>query len=1662
MKKIKLLVTVFILMLSFGIMKNERNETIVEASPVNDTRQFKGAWVSTFTGEAPYSSESQFKSHMSGILDVLEYYGYNAMLFHVRTHNNAFYASDLNPVASWWSTANFAVFDPLTWLIEETHSRGIEFHAWMNPYRVSTTYQRGTMPSVNPQSNSSNLLTNSAGATILNPALPNVRQHIYDTIEEFMEKYPTVEGIHFDDYFYIDGVATNLGAVAKRDNVSLLIKGIKDLLDDFNSQNGTFVQFGISPTGIYRNGNGVVSYDSNGHAITTGSDTRGQEHYASYLFADTVKWAQEGWIDYLVPQVYWARNHNIASFTKILSWWNKVFKNIDVNLYTGIGLYMSELSSAFNWTATTTELRGQLNEIDGYDKVEGYVMYAYKNLKMGYDNTSNQAAKHVNNAYDAHRRRIEILPEVRSMTPVIPGEVKNISNLGGLLSWDAANDGKFYYIYRSSGEVTYSVDEIIGVVGGSNLSYNTGDTSNVYNYGIRALSGTNHLSPIPEEEPLETYTVGYNLNGGSFELDYANRDEMLMEFFNDFYEFLEVSNMSLNDFVHGVGNTTGYDGVYDQDEYFDRLYLRNNKQINPSTGKFINQPEYNKWVPLLDLIDEYVKAVNSNQSLWDSVYEGKVRIKNFMKQYNYNKPTIDPLLNKIPDELHKGVVLIESYNENTQTFELPTPSRVGYEFLGWYNNASFVGVIQTEVTKGSTGDLNFYAKWKEDEVVVIDVEVTFDLGYDGLFLPKETIPFGSKVGKPTNPTRIDCIFLGWYKDNNLYDFNSNVYEDILLVAKWQKEEVTVVFDLNYGGLFLDSVIIEINTKVTQPADPARSGYTFLGWYKDNVLFDFNTNLALDAVIEARWEKIIVIHTVSFNIGYSGGVNPNPQIINEGNKATRPNDPVRSEYVFLGWYKDNYLYDFNSPVNDDLVLTAKWEKENVVVYVTVTFDVGYPGGVNPASVTVIEGEKVNKPSIPARPGHQFIGWFVGEEEFDFNSPVNYSVVLLAKYEEIHLEDIIVMQEGASIRLSTTETKQGLRFYAQVCNCFTNNIKGFYVIYGQTTKEELQTKINNSNGNDFYINGKKVHKKNIPGQNDDNEFSIVLTGIPSLGYLDKITVIPYVVIEGVITLGETKSTRSVADVALNGYNDEGLFADLVSELNDDLYIYKNNNIVKETIYEDEASKLRSEFLKDYNAMFDEDFEQLYATDFFTNASLGAPTGNLNRNRDISNTRIYKFFNDPVYGQRWSWLIDFLLDLDEPHPTRQIGALKGDGTNNVDDGWSNRGILYKGSHLIYSIANFFNGENVVGHYTALDFTNGKNYGKLKQFNNQIVRKELNGDTNYILKNNVIKLEETDLVAPAGFEYKYFDGVNYYEPNTNYVIKAEATIELVLRQLAPESYTVMFYENGEELTNLFTTYNTGDNKPLPTPEKVGYSFVGWYSNPSLTGSKYTNILPTDSGNKTFYAKFEELASHSITYVLNGGIFGDRYETKEQMLDAFLDDFYNYLVDKGVHVSDKTTFKHGVDNTSGFNGEWHSVHQNEIYYSSRPTAVNERYFISSSEYMDKWLPFFDMMETFVININAGQRFYGSRYVGLIRIHQYFVEYGWSGEFDEVYALNIDMMPREFTLPTEYFEDSEVEIPIPIKAGFIFDGWFLDENFSEIIDDPSQITGDVTLYAKWK
>ncbi len=383
-----------------------RNSSVIVQIPevyIEKDTEFRACWVSSYAGDySPSTNKTQMMATLTEILDVLESFNMNAVIFHIRTHNNAFYQTKLTYIKSSFGTyESFNEWDYLTWFIGECHKRGIEFHAWLNPYRVvssgasslsSVTADFKDYPN-NPASKEENLLMNADGGVILNPAIPEVRDFIIDICLEVMEKYE-VDAIHFDDYFYISDVDDskemkkyNTKGLSKddfrRSQVDLFIEELSKAMRDFNKKNNRKVQLGISPTGIYKNGNGSVE---------SGSNTSGYAHYGSPLYADTLKWIKEEWIDYILPQSYWGFSHKSAGYADVMDWWDKAVEGSKTNLYSGIGLYMNNNDgSNYSWGSEPYEVSNQVLYTTKLANCKGVSFYKYTSLRDAYRSSSAKA-----------------------------------------------------------------------------------------------------------------------------------------------------------------------------------------------------------------------------------------------------------------------------------------------------------------------------------------------------------------------------------------------------------------------------------------------------------------------------------------------------------------------------------------------------------------------------------------------------------------------------------------------------------------------------------------------------------------------------------------------------------------------------------------------------------------------------------------------------------------------------------------------------------------------------------------------------------------------------------------------------------------------------------------------------------------------------------------------------------------------------------------------------------------------------------------------------------------------------------------------------------------------------------------------------------------------
>ena len=339
----------------------------INYSYAND-KEVRAAWLTTvYNSDWPSrknNSENQ-KRQMIEILDNLKDVGINTIMFQVRPKGDALYNSNINP----WSDiltgkeGKNPGYDPLSFTIEEAHKRGIKVHAWLNPYRVTTSgTDLNSLSENNPARKHPNWTLSHSGRLYFNPELPQVKQLIYDTVKEIVVNY-NVDGIHFDDYFYPAGYPLPHGesrdgniANTRRNHINEMILGVKNTIKSIKPN----VEFGVSPSGIWKN----KDSDPNG------SDTRGKESYYSD-YADTVGWIKNNYVDYVVPQLYWNIGFKVADYSKLVSWWSNQIKDSNVKLYIGQGIYKDEVAG---------EIDKQLELNNKYSEIRGSVFFSTSDI----------------------------------------------------------------------------------------------------------------------------------------------------------------------------------------------------------------------------------------------------------------------------------------------------------------------------------------------------------------------------------------------------------------------------------------------------------------------------------------------------------------------------------------------------------------------------------------------------------------------------------------------------------------------------------------------------------------------------------------------------------------------------------------------------------------------------------------------------------------------------------------------------------------------------------------------------------------------------------------------------------------------------------------------------------------------------------------------------------------------------------------------------------------------------------------------------------------------------------------------------------------------------------------------------------------------------------
>nr|WP_299383723.1 family 10 glycosylhydrolase [Allomuricauda sp.] len=348
--------------------------------------EFRGVWIASVVNiDWPKSGTDPAAKQKQDFIEILDFYqnlNFNAAIVQIRTAGDAFYPTEMAPWSKYLTGKEGQPptdFDhPLQWMIDETHKRGMEFHAWLNPYRATFDLDTLALAPSHDYYQHPEWMIKYGKKYYYNPGLQEVQTKLTQLISEIVENYK-VDAIHFDDYFYPYKIKDEVF----NDSLSYTTYGLPNQnLEDWRRSNvdslvknahlaikkaKPWVQFGISPFGVWKNND----TDPRGSATKAGQTT-----YED-LYADPLLWMEKGWLDYLVPQVYWSMDYPVASHRIITEWWAN--QSTYSNLYVGNGTYKIRNNADKAWKRRN-EIPKQLTLARNQAKISGNVFFSAKSL----------------------------------------------------------------------------------------------------------------------------------------------------------------------------------------------------------------------------------------------------------------------------------------------------------------------------------------------------------------------------------------------------------------------------------------------------------------------------------------------------------------------------------------------------------------------------------------------------------------------------------------------------------------------------------------------------------------------------------------------------------------------------------------------------------------------------------------------------------------------------------------------------------------------------------------------------------------------------------------------------------------------------------------------------------------------------------------------------------------------------------------------------------------------------------------------------------------------------------------------------------------------------------------------------------------------------------
>lgn len=461
-------------------------------------RELRSAWVTTFVNlDWPSKrglNSAQQKAEFVKIIDEFEENSINAVIGQVRAASDAFYKSKLSPWSEWLTGTQGKApdndFDPLAFMVNECHSRNMEFHAWFNPFRAVSHIRFSSVADDHITKKKPEWFFQYGNTVYFNPGIPEVRAHICEIVREVVRNYD-IDGVHFDDYFYpytIAGqkipdekefkkYARGCESLAdwRRDNINLLVQEVNQVIKAEKAH----VKFGISPYAVWRN----KDQDPEGSFTKSG-----QTSYDN-LYCDTKLWIEQDWIDYVAPQLYGGTNSKYTNFNHLVNWWTD--KAYDRHIYLGHAIY--KLDKNYKYGFGTDELVKQVEIGRQNNKVNGSIYFRAKAFLSNHRNFKEQMVKSVYK----YPSLVPPMTWIDSVAPGSPSKLKaKFKDSSIALKWKApkyqqtSDSAAYYVVYRfNEGEEinTKLSNKIISIQKLNTYIDTTVSTSNCYKYVVTAV-----------------------------------------------------------------------------------------------------------------------------------------------------------------------------------------------------------------------------------------------------------------------------------------------------------------------------------------------------------------------------------------------------------------------------------------------------------------------------------------------------------------------------------------------------------------------------------------------------------------------------------------------------------------------------------------------------------------------------------------------------------------------------------------------------------------------------------------------------------------------------------------------------------------------------------------------------------------------------------------------------------------------------------------------------------------------------------------------------------------------------------------------------------------------------------------------------------------------